>query len=98
MEKFIKQIDITQYLGIKVDKDTDIEYKNEFVEQTIKNLELHSVTKITGEGYESTLDTRIALKEGDILLLEDEKRGYIKPIETFYKPTEAIEELKCLEE
>ena len=98
MEKYIQRPDITQYPGVKVDKDTNIEYKNEFVEQTIKDLKLHSITKVLGEGYESTYDTIITLEEGDILLFEDEKRGYIKPVESFVKPSEAIEDLQALEE
>lgn len=96
MQKFIQKPDIQMYEGIVVDKDTVIEYKNENVKQTLKNLVFRSVTKVKGEGYESQYKTTIVLKEGDILIFEDEGRGYIKPVEHFMSVQEAIEELSCL--
>lgn len=97
MEKFIRKPSIDMFGGIRVTKDTALEYKNENVQQTLKNLVFKSVTKVTGEGYESTYDTTIQLKEGDILIFEEEGRGYIKPVEEFVTVKEAIEELKCIE-
>ena len=38
------------------------------------------------------------LKDGDILIFEEEGRGYIKPVETFVTVVEAIEELECLKD
>lgn len=96
--KFIRKPSIDMIPGIKVTKDTDIEFSNENVKQTIKNLILHSVTIVKGDGYESSYDTTINLNEGDVLLFEDEERGYIKPIETFVLVKEAIEELECIKE
>lgn len=78
------------YAGIKVAKDTTLEYKNENVEQKLENLVFHSVTKVKGENYESTYDTTIQLKEGDVLIFEEEGRGYIKPVEEFVTIAEAI--------
>ena len=89
----IRKPSIELYPGIRVDKDTVLEYKNDYVEQKVENLVLHSVTKVTGEGFESVYDTHIFLNEGDTLVYEEESRGYIKPVEQFVTIEEAIEEL-----
>lgn len=91
--KFIQKPSIDMYYGVKVTKDTELQFENENVKQTLKYLVLHSVAKIKGEGYESTYDTNIFLKEGDVLIFENEGRGYIKPIEQFVTVAEAIEDL-----
>lgn len=93
MQVFIRKPSIDMLCGIRVTKDTNLEYKNENVKQTIKDLALHSVTKIEGEGYKSTYETEIQLNEGDVLIFEEEGRGYIKPVEDFVTVAEAIEEL-----
>lgn len=93
MTNFIRKPSIDLYPGIRVTKDTVLEYKNENVKQTLKDLTLHSVTKVKGEGYRSKYDTTIKLKEGDILIFEDEGRGYIKPVEAFVTIDEAIDDL-----
>jgi hypothetical protein len=90
---FIRKPSIDLYPGIRVDKDTVLEFKNEYVDQTVKDLVLHSVTKVIGENYESTYDTTVKLQEGDILVYEAEGRGYIKPVEDFVTIEEAIEDL-----
>lgn len=93
MQKFIRKPSIDLYPGIRVDKNTVLEYKNKTVKQKVENLTLHSVTKVEGEGYKSKYDTIIQLKEGDILIFEDEGRGYIKPVEDFVTIEEAIDDL-----
>lgn len=93
MQVFIRKPSIDLYPGIRVGKDTVLEYKNENVTQTVKDLVLHSVTKVTGENYESTYNTTIKLNEGDILIFEDDGRGYIKPVEPFVSIEEAIDDL-----
>ena len=98
MQKFIIKPSVDLYSGIRVTKDMDMEYKNENVTQTIKDLVLHSVTKVSGEGYESVYDTTIELQEGDILIFEDEGRGYIKPVEGFVTIAEAIEDLENIKD
>lgn len=98
MQRFIRKPSIDMFAGIKVDKDTDLEYKNKNVKQTIKDLVLHSVTKVTGEGYKSKYDTTIQLKEGDVLIFEDEGRGYIKPVEEFVTIAEALEDLENIKD
>ena len=94
MKVFIRKPSIDLFPGIQVTKDTVLEYKNENVKQTVKNLVLHSVTKVKGEGYRSKYDTTITLKEGDILIFEEEGRGYIKPVEEFVAIAEAVEDLQ----
>lgn len=93
MQVFIRKPSIDLYPGIRVDKDTVLEYKNENVKQTVKDLVLHSVTKVKGEGYKSKYDTTINLKEGDILIFEEDGRGYVKPVENFVTIEEAIGDL-----
>lgn len=93
MQIFIRKPSIDLYTGIRVGKDTMLEYENENVKQTLKDLVFHSVTKVKGESFESVYDTTIYLKEGDILVFEEEGRGYIKPVEEFVTVVEAIDEL-----
>ena len=95
---FIRKPSIDLYPGIRVDKDTVLEYKNENVKQTLKNLTFHSVTKVKGDSFKSKYDTTINLKEGDILVFEAEGRGYIKPVEEFVTIEEAIEDLEHIKD
>lgn len=96
MQRFIRKPSIDMYAGIRVDKDTVLEHNNDNVDQTLKDLVFHSVTKVKGDNFESVYDTTIQLKEGDILIFEEEGRGYIKPVEEFVTVKEAIEEFKCI--
>lgn len=98
MQKFISKPSIDMYAGIKVDKDTTLEYKNDNVDQKLENLEFKSITKIKGEDFESEYHTTIHLKEGDVLVFEEEGRGYIKPVEEFVTIEEAIEELEHIKD
>ena len=91
---FIKRPSIDLYPGIRVDKETVLEYKNENVEQKLENLVLHTVQKVKGKNFESVYDTTIQLEEGEVLIYEEEGRGYIKPVEAFVSIKEAIEDLK----
>lgn len=93
MQNFIKKPSIDLYPGIRVDKDTVLTYKNENVEQKLDNLVFHSVTKVKGENYESLYTTTIYLNKGDILLFEEDGRGYIKPVDSFVSIAEAIDDL-----
>ena len=72
----IRKPNIELYPGIRVDKDTVLEYKNEHCEQTLKDLVLHSVTKVKGDNFESVYDTTIHLQEGDILISVGDTRIY----------------------
>ena len=93
MEVFIMKPSVNLYPGVRVTKDTVLEYKNDKVEQKVENLVLHSIIHANGENYESVYDTKIQLNEGDILIYDDESRGYIKPVEQFATIEEAIEDL-----
>jgi hypothetical protein len=93
MKVFVRKPNIELLTGVRVTKDTVLEYKNENVKQTIKDLVLHSVTTVKGEGFKSKYDTTITLNEGDVLIFEEEGRGYIKPVEDFVTIAEAIEDL-----
>lgn len=95
---FIRKPSIDLYPGIRVDKDTKLEYKNENVEQKLENFVFHSVTKVKGKSFESVYDTLIRLKEGDILVFEEEGRGYIKPVEDFVTIEEAIKDLENIKD
>lgn len=90
---FVMKPSVDLFPGIRVDKDTRLEFKSENVEQMLENLVLHSISRVKGDGYESTYDTLIYLEEGDILLYEADGRGYIKPVEAFVSIEEAIEDL-----
>lgn len=93
MQVFIRRPNIELLPGVRVTKDTVLEYKKENIEQKVENLTLHTVMKIKGEGYESTNHTTIFLNEGDVLVFEEEGRGYIKPLEDFVTIADAIEDL-----
>ena len=79
MQKFIFKPSVELIPGIKVTKDTCLEYEREGVKQTIKDLVFRSITTKKGDNFESTIDTTIWLEEGDILVFEEEGRGYVKP-------------------
>lgn len=98
MQKFIRKPSIDMYAGIKVSKDTKLDYENENVKQKLEDLVFHSVTVVNGENYESVYDTTIQLKEGDVLIFEEEGRGYIMPVESFVTVAEAVEELNCIKD
>lgn len=99
MQNFIRKPSIDLYPGIIVDKDTVIEYETETVHQSVKNLQLHSVSKAKGENYDNTLISTVYLKEGDILLFEENGRGYFMPLNgTVTTIQEAIEDLENIKD
>ncbi len=96
MKVFIRKPSIDMYGGITVTKDTELTYVNENVSQTLKDLEFHSITTVKGENFTSVYDTIINLEEGDVLIFEEEGRGYIKPVEEFVTIEEAIKDLEAM--
>jgi hypothetical protein len=98
MQKFIRKPSIDLYLGVKVTKDTTLEYENKNVKQSLKDLVFHSVTKVKGDNFESVYDTTINLQEGDILLFEEESRGYIMPVDKFVTIQEAIDDYENIKD
>lgn len=98
MQNFVRRPILDLYPGIKVTKDTVIEFENKNVKQTIKGLTFHSLTTLKGEGFESVYDVTIHLQEGDVLILEEEGRGYIKPVDGLVTIEEAIDDLENIKD
>ena len=98
MNNFIRKPSIDLMPGIRVTKDTQLEFENENVKQSIRDLVLHTVATINGKGYESKCETKIYLDEGDVLLFEEDGRGYIKPVEGFVTIEEAIDDLTSIKD
>lgn len=87
------------YYGIKVDKNTKVEFENKFVKQKIENLVLKSEHIVENEQFKSVTNLEVKLEEGDILLLEEENRGYFMPRDILIGTVdEAIEDYKFLKE
>lgn len=86
------------YYGIEVKPKTKLTFENEFVKQKLKNLVLYTEQLIENENYKTSIKTELYLKEGDLLLLEEEKRGYFKPANIkFGSIQEAKKELRFIE-
>lgn len=79
MNYYVIRPDLTPYEGLKVTKDTSLKYENENVKQIIENLKLISEYRVTTEKYTSINKLEINLEEGEILLFENENRGYFLP-------------------
>lgn len=88
---FVEQPCIDLKVGIKVTKETSLTFKNDKVEQELKDLTLETMLEEEGSNginsYSSKSYIRINLNEGDVLLF-DESRGYYMP--TF--PVESIDD------
>lgn len=99
MRRFLIKPDIDIFEGIIVDKNMDISYKNDKVEQEIKDLKLKSkITTRDSNGinnYESKTDLTIYLNEGDILLF-DENRGYYLPAIPMQTIGDVVEDMQAL--
>ena len=96
MNYYILRPDLTPYEGIKVTKDTKLEFSNEKVKQKIENLELKIESKTEDKKYISETKMTIYLKEGDILLFERENRGYFLPVDSIGTIEVAIKDLQAL--
>ena len=96
--RVIRKPNVDMFAGIRVTKDTKLEFKNEYVEQTLENLVLHTISKSKSEEFESVYDIKIKLNENDILIFEEESRGYVKPVEEVMTIPEAIKELECIKD
>lgn len=97
MRKFIMKPDITFYEGIKIDKETKLEFENEYVKQSINNLVLKTNKKEKTDKYESVFDLTINLDDGEILLFEEE-RGYFLPSLPMSTVKDAIEDLEAIKD
>jgi hypothetical protein len=98
MENFIRRPSVDLYKGVRVTKDTMLDFSNENVEEKIEALVMTTILRSRGEGYESESNIKLYLSEGDVLVFEGDGRGYIKPVERMVSVEEAIEELTDVKE
>lgn len=96
MNYYVLRPDLTPYEGIKVTKDTKLEFKNENVEQEVKDLKLIVKSKTEAEKYSINSEMIVNLEEGEILLFEKEDRGYFLPVQPIGTVETAIKDLSVL--
>lgn len=98
-EVYVMLPDVKCWYGVKVNKNTKLEFENDFVKQKVENLVLISDSTQETEEYKSKVHLEVKLNEGDILMLEEEKRGYFLPRDIpIGTIDEAFNELKLLKE
>lgn len=101
MEKFIIQPSIKVFVGLTVKRDSVIDFKNDVVEQHLKDLVL--TTKINKESDYNGLKTneesiiKTELKEG-VRLIMSEEEGYVISPYKMATIDEAIEQLNEIQE
>lgn len=98
-ELFVEQPVLDLKEGIKVTADTELFYKNDTVEQVLKDLVLETIKDETGTNgvntYKSKSYLSINLNAGDILLF-DEQKGYYMPRYPVESIDDAIEDISSL--
>lgn len=98
-ELFVEQPDIELKRGVKVTNETELTYKNDKVEQVLKNLVLETILEDEGTNgintYHSKSYIRINLNDGDILLF-DESRGYYMPPFPVVSIEDAVSDIESL--
>lgn len=98
-ELFVEQPNTDLKTGVKVTKETDIEFTNAKVKQTLKNLVLKTTMEDEGtngiNSYKSTSNIELHLNEGDILLFHEE-RGYYMPPYPMETIDDAISDINSL--
>ncbi|MBO6242993.1 MAG: hypothetical protein J6O41_00255 [Clostridia bacterium] len=98
MNYYVLRPDLTPYEGIKVDKSTKLEFENDKVKQTLKNLKLITEQVVKNEKYSIESKMTLNLNEGEIILFEKENRGYFLPAESIGTIETAINDYKGLAE
>ena len=106
-ELFVEQPSIELLKGIKVNKETELTYKSDKVEQVLKNLVLETILDDEGSNgintYKSKSYISINLNDGDILLF-DEVRGYhmakypVSTIEDAISDINSLKDIKLIED
>ena len=96
MNYYVLRPDLTPYEGIIVDKDTKLEFENEYTKETLENLELKVYQKEEFEKYKIESTMTINLEEGEVLLFEKEKRGYFLPAQSIGTIETAIKDYRGL--
>lgn len=98
-ELFIEQPVLDLKEGIKVTADTELSYKNDKVNQVMKDLVLETNLEDAGSNgvntYKSKTCVTINLNPGDILLF-DEQRGYYMPPYPVTSIDDAISDINSL--
>lgn len=98
-ELFVEQPVLDLKEGIKVTAETALHYKNEKVEQALKDLVLETVMEDSGSNginsYKSKSYLSIHLNTGDILLF-DKARGYYLPPYPVCSIDDAISDITSL--
>jgi hypothetical protein len=98
-ELFVEQPVLDLKEGIRVTAETELLYKNEKVEQVLKNLVLETILDDAGSNginsYKSKSYLSINLNPGDILLF-DEQRGYYMPSYPVTSIDDAISDINSL--
>lgn len=98
-ELFVDQPVLDLKEGIRVTRETELLYKNEKVEQVLKDLVLETILDDAGSNgintYKSKSYLSINLNPGDILLF-DERRGYYMPPYPVTSIDDAISDITSL--
>ena len=98
-ELFVEQPVLDLKEGIKVTEETELLYKNEKVEQVLKDLVLETILDDSGSNgintYKSKSYLSINLNPGDILLF-DEYKGYYMPPYPVVSIDDAISDINSL--
>lgn len=98
-ELFVDQPCLDLRKGIQVKNDTETAFKNDKVEQLLKDLKLDTILDDEGTNgintYKSKSHISINLNEGDILLF-DESRGFYLPAYPATTINQAVEDITSL--
>lgn len=101
MKKFILRPDIDMVEGIIVTKETNLSFKNEMIEQEIKDLKIETISTQKGitnnNAWEAKSYAKLFLNEGDILLY-DADRGYYVTSDIYCTITDGINDLLALKD
>ena len=101
LELFIEQPSVELHEGIRVTKDTKLEYSNEYVEQELKDLTLETILNDSGtsgtNSYSSKTYLKINLNEGDIVAFNKD-RGFYLPTYPLSTIESAINDLEPFKE
>lgn len=100
-ELFVEQPVLDLKEGIRVSENTELLYKNDSVEQVLKNLVLETIKDDAGSNgintYTSKSYVKINLNPSDILLF-DEGRGYYMPPYPVSSIDDAISDICSLDD
>lgn len=106
-ELFVDQPSLDLKKGIQVTKDTEINFKNDNVEQVIKDLKLETIMDEEDtngfNSWKSKSYISVTLNEGDILIFDPERGYYLPPypktrIEQAAEDLAALKDIKLQEE